>query len=215
MTNRAERIVTIYDRTAAARCHLLRGCRPTPPLLASPRCGKGRNDLDLPPLRYGAGGWGGAKKITVSLPAQGREVGRGDTALPLFRRDDPHYAPELRMSRRIDRPVLHLGTRWVLAEEIVPFPIPRRPDGARDKTAAAVRTDVAQNTIDAGRAKRAFIRTDARFERIRWQCLVAVFASGSEFKHGRGLMVRRNAQPSGLLRGNRTIPHLPADFRLS
>ena len=146
------------------------------------RCGKGRNTQILlaptPPLPAPAGAREGEPNRSSPCTA-------GGEALPLFRWDDPHYTRELRMSRRIDRPVLHLGTRWVLAEEIVPFPIPRRPDGAWDKTAAAIRTDVAQNAIDAGRAKRALIRADARFDRVRWQRLVAVFASGSEFKHGR------------------------------
>jgi len=85
---------------------------------------------------------------------------------------------------RIDRPVPDLRTRRVLAEEIVAFPVLRRPDRSGNETATAVRADVSQNGIDTRRAKRALVGTYARFKRVGWQCLVAVLARRSEFKHG-------------------------------
>ena len=88
------------------------------------------------------------------------------------------------MNRRINRPVLNLGTRWILAKEVVAFPILGRSDRSGYKTPTAVRADVSQNPIDTGRTKRAFISANARFKRVRRQCIIAVLARGSEFKHG-------------------------------
>lgn len=68
------------------------------------------------------------------------------------------------MGRWIDRPVLDLGARWILAKEVVAFPIPRRSDWSRNKATAAIRTDVAQDVIDTRGAKRALVGTDAGFK---------------------------------------------------
>ncbi len=88
------------------------------------------------------------------------------------------------MRRRIDRPMFHLRTSRILAEEIIAVPIRRRPDWPRDKSAPAVGTDISQNPLDTGHAKRALIRADPRLKRLRRQRLVAMFAGRSEFKHG-------------------------------
>ena len=88
------------------------------------------------------------------------------------------------MDFRIDGPMLDLGACGVLAQEIVAFPVLRRSDRSRNKTATAVRTDVAQYAIHTRRAKRALVGADARLKRVRWQRPVAVLASRSEFKHG-------------------------------
>jgi hypothetical protein len=87
------------------------------------------------------------------------------------------------MGRWVDRPVLDFGARWILAKKVVTFPIPRRSDSSRNKATTAIRTDVAQNVIDARGAKRALVGTDARFNRVGWQLLVAVLAGRPEFKH--------------------------------
>lgn len=63
------------------------------------------------------------------------------------------------------------------------MPIRRRPDRPWSEPAAAIGTDIFQHLFDARYAKRAFIRTDPRLERIRRQRLVAMFACGSEFEH--------------------------------
>ena len=87
------------------------------------------------------------------------------------------------MNCRINRPVLDLDSYRVFTKEVVAFPIPGRPDWPWSETATAIRTDVYHDRVDAGRAERALIAANARFERIGRQCLVAVFARRSEFKH--------------------------------
>ena len=88
------------------------------------------------------------------------------------------------MNCEINRPVLDLGTRWVLAKEVVAFPVLRGPDWSRNKSATAVRADVLQDVIDTRGAERALVGADARVEGVGWQRLIAVLARGSEFKHG-------------------------------
>ena len=68
------------------------------------------------------------------------------------------------MSPGIDRPVLNLGARGVFAEEVVTLPVFRWPDGSRDEPAAAVRTDVVEDRVNARRAERAFISANARLQ---------------------------------------------------
>jgi hypothetical protein len=87
------------------------------------------------------------------------------------------------MTCRIDRPMRDLGARRIFAEEVIALPILGWPYGSGDKTAAAIWTDVAQNLIDTGLAKRAFIAANACLEGGRRQCFVAVLAGGSEFQH--------------------------------
>src|SRR5712671_4610631 len=104
-------------------------------------------------------------------------------ALPFLRWNISDRRRELCMNQGIDGPVPDLGTRWVFAEEVVAFPVLRWPDGSGDEPAAAVWTDVAQDRVDARRAKRALVSANARFERIRRQGLVAVFAGRAHFEH--------------------------------
>lgn len=92
------------------------------------------------------------------------------------------------MRDRINRPVLELGARWVFAKKIIANPVLRRSDWSRNKASTAVWTDVTQDSIDAGGAKRALVATDTRFKGVRRQRLVAVLASWSEFKHGASIM---------------------------
>ena len=87
------------------------------------------------------------------------------------------------MSFRVNWPVLDLGTRRIFAKEVVALPICRRSDWPRNKTTTTVRADISQNVVDTRRAKRALVGANARFKRLGWQCIVALFASGSEFKH--------------------------------
>jgi hypothetical protein len=87
------------------------------------------------------------------------------------------------MNCRINRPVLDVGTRWILTEEVITFPVLRGSDWSRNKTAAAVRADVSQNAIDTSCTKRAFIRANAGFKGVWRQRFIAVFAGGSEFEH--------------------------------
>ena len=68
------------------------------------------------------------------------------------------------MNCRINRPVPDPGTRRVLAKKVVAFPVLRWSDRSGNKTAAAIRTDVAQNAINTGGAEGALIGTDARLK---------------------------------------------------
>jgi len=88
------------------------------------------------------------------------------------------------MRRRIHRTVLHLGARRIFPQEVVTFPIRRGSNRSRDKTAAAIGTDISQNAFDTGHAEGALIGADARVKRVGRQCLVAMLAGRSEFKHG-------------------------------
>ena len=80
--------------------------------------------------------------------------------------------------------VFHFRARWMSIKVVVAFPVFRWPDGPGHKVATAVRTDVTQESIDARRAERAFIRADARLKRVRRQGFIAMLTGGSEFKHG-------------------------------
>lgn len=87
------------------------------------------------------------------------------------------------MSFGVNWPVLDLGTRRIFAMEVIAFPICRRSGWPRNETTTTVRADISQNGVDTRRTKRALIGANARFKRLGWQCFVAVFASGSKFKH--------------------------------
>jgi len=89
------------------------------------------------------------------------------------------------MNRRVNRPMLDLGARRVLAKEVVAFPVVRRSDRSRNESAAAVRADVFQNVTHTRSAKCALVSADARFKRVGRQRLVALLTSRSEFKHTR------------------------------
>ena len=62
----------------------------------------------------------------------------------------------------INRPVFHRGTRRVLAEVVVPFPIRRRSDRSGHEPTATVRTDIVQHLFNTCCAECAFIGADAR-----------------------------------------------------
>jgi hypothetical protein len=79
--------------------------------------------------------------------------------------------------------MLDLGTRWVFTKIVVAFPVLRWSDWPAHKATTAIGTDITQNSIDAGGAKRTFIATNACLKRIGRQRLVAVLASWAEFEH--------------------------------
>jgi len=83
--------------------------------------------------------------------------------------------------------MLDLGTRRVLTQEIVAFPVIHRSDWSWNKSAAAVRAHVLQEVVDTRRAKGALVCADARLKRVGRQCFVAVLAGWSEFKHSASL----------------------------
>ncbi len=98
------------------------------------------------------------------------------------------------MNCEINRPVLDLGTRWVLAKEVVTFPVLRGPDWSGNKSATAVRADVLQDVIDTRGAERALVGADARIKRVGKQRFVAVLTGRSEFKHATSLSVTANVR---------------------
>jgi hypothetical protein len=88
------------------------------------------------------------------------------------------------MHYRIHRPVLHLAVCWIFPEEVVTFPIRRGSNWSRNKSTAAIWTDISQNAFDTGHTERALIGTDTRLKRVRRQRLIAMLTGRSEFKHG-------------------------------
>src|SRR5262249_44697537 len=103
--------------------------------------------------------------------------------LPFVRRYGSDGSSELCMSYWIHRPMLDLGTRWVFAKIVAAFPVFRRSDWPANKATTTIGTDLPQNSIDAGGAKRTFIATNAYLKRIGWQRLVTVLTSWAEFEH--------------------------------
>ena len=87
------------------------------------------------------------------------------------------------MNGTINGSVLDLGARRIFAKIVVAFPIPRWPDRSRNESPAAVRANIAQDVVDARRAKRAFIGAYPGLKGGRRQRLVAVFTSRAEFEH--------------------------------
>ena len=110
------------------------------------------------------------------------------------------------MNCRVNRPVLDLGTRRVLTQEVVTFPVSRRSDGSGNESAAAVWAHVLQDVIDTRGAKRALIGANARLERVRRQCLVAVLTGGSELKHSASLSARLTSEFTDLSLAARPVP---------
>ena len=101
----------------------------------------------------------------------------------LFGRERCDFCGQFLMRVRIDAPVLHGCTRRIFAEEVVAFPVPRRPNRARAESATTIRADVSEQVSRARPAERAFETADHRFERFGRQFLVAVFTGGSELEH--------------------------------
>src|SRR5262245_19263455 len=88
--------------------------------------------------------------------------GRMEERLPALRRDYLDRGREGRVNRRVHRSMFDRRTRRVVAEEVVPLPVPRRADRAGNEPPAAVRADVAQDAFDAFGAERAFVAADPR-----------------------------------------------------
>jgi len=105
-------------------------------------------------------------RYTIQQLEEQRE--RLRTRLALFRWNSSDLRREPCMSSGINRSVFDLGTRGVLAKEIVALPVLGRSDGSRNKTAAAIRADVSENIIDARCAECAFVGADACFKRGGW-----------------------------------------------
>lgn len=66
------------------------------------------------------------------------------------------------MGGGINRPMPDCRARWVLAEIVLTSPIRRWSDGPWLEAAAAIGADIVQHVRDACRAKRTFVRADAR-----------------------------------------------------
>ena len=95
----------------------------------------------------------------------------------------PDCSRECRMRRHINRTMLDLLARRILAKKVVTLPVCRRPDGPGSKAPAAIRTNVTQHAVDAGGAERAFIAANACLKRVRGQRRVAVLTAWSQFEH--------------------------------
>jgi len=109
--------------------------------------------------------------------------GTASSFLSLFRWDRLDIGREALMRCQIHRPVLHLGARRICSQEVITLPIRRRSDRSRDKSAAAIWTDISQNTFDARDTEGALVGADARLKRIRQQRLIAMLTGRSKFEH--------------------------------
>ena len=87
------------------------------------------------------------------------------------------------MRSKIKVAMLDSGRCRVFAEIVIALPVSNGPDRTRDKPTAAIWTDVAQKTVDAIGTESTFIAADARLQRIRRQCFVAMFASWTKLEH--------------------------------
>ena len=79
----------------------------------------------------------------------------------------------------VDRAMPDYRAGRIVTEKVVIPPVLRGPDGPGHESAAAIGADISKNGIDAGGAERAFVRADARLQRVWWKRLVAVLASWS------------------------------------
>jgi hypothetical protein len=84
---------------------------------------------------------------------------------------------------RIHGLILDAPAGRIRAEKIEAFPVLRRSYGPPGKTTTTVRADIVQDEFRAGATKRAFKRTDHRFDRIWWQRHFAILANRSYFEH--------------------------------
>ena len=87
------------------------------------------------------------------------------------------------MKARIHRPLFDSCACRIHAEIVAAFPVILRPDGPGTKTAAAIRTDIVQDTFDARAAEGAFKRANHRVRGVWRKRRVAVFANWSQFQH--------------------------------
>lgn len=88
---------------------------------------------------------------------------------------------QFRMRFLVQWSVSHFRARGVSTKEVIAFPVFRWSDWPWHETTTTVGAGIEQNGIDARGAKRAFIRTNTRFERVGWQRRIAMLASWSEF----------------------------------
>ena len=62
--------------------------------------------------------------------------------------------------------MLDLDTGWVLAKEVIAFPVFGRSDWSWDETATAIWTDVVQHAFDTLGAERALVAANACLKRV-------------------------------------------------
>ena len=91
-------------------------------------------------------------------------VGTGFPLLPLFSGYGLKGCGERYMLARINRPMFDNGACRVFPKIVITFPIVRWPDGSGNEAAAAVRTNVTQNSIDARGTESTLVATDACFQ---------------------------------------------------
>lgn len=101
-----------------------------------------------------------------------------------FRRRPLQSRNERTMGGDINGTMPQPGRGRILAQVVLPLPVPCGPNRTRRKAAAAVRADVLQQALGALRAKRAFEGADPRLRGVGGQRLVAVLAGWPEFEHG-------------------------------
>jgi hypothetical protein len=107
-----------------------------------------------------------------------------------------------------------LARSRVLFERYTRPPFLRGPDRPRRKSAAAVRTHIAEPDVDAIGTKGALIAADPRLNRIRRKILVAIFAVRSKLQRHDGRVLRKGKGSSQIGRVIRmtNIPRFRTDI---
>ena len=105
----------------------------------------------------------GTRRRRRAAPSSDR-AGRTAAQSPLPGRNRPDFSREHCMGLQVDGPVPDPGGRRVLAEIVVAFPVPRRPDGPRREATASIWAHVAQYCVDASGTECALVAADARFD---------------------------------------------------
>ena len=123
------------------------------------------------------------KKSALSAPIRGKKSWlncEAWSASAFFRRQFPELRGESCVDCRIDRLMFRAAARREGTEVIAVSPIARGSNRSGGKASATIWAHIVQHLIDAGCAKCAFKRTDARFGRIRRKWSGAVLANGTQ-----------------------------------
>lgn len=99
---------------------------------------------------------------------------------------------EPRMGCPVNGPVFNLRTRRIIPKEVVAVPVFGWPDWSWNEAAPTVGAHIFQHSIYTRSAKRTFVGTNARFERIRRQHLVAILTGRPKFGHTDSFAVTAN-----------------------
>lgn len=96
------------------------------------------------------------------------------------------------MGYPVNGPVFNLRTRRIVPKEVVAVPVFGWPDWSWNEAAPTVVAHIFQHSVYTRSAKRTLVGTNARFERIRRQHLVAILTGRPKFEHTDSFAVTAN-----------------------